>query len=114
MIVQVKLSGISHGVCANTMMRRCINEALVCARSRVAFGKTIIEYPLLRRQLLKIIVPMEQALSMFLFTANAMDRANAGSKEVEILLRILIPLLKFRTCRDKITVSTCSMEVRGG
>jgi len=86
----------------------------VCARSRVAFGKTIIEYPLLRRQLLKIIVPTEQALSMFLFTANAMDRANAGSKEAESLLRILTPLLKFRACRDNIPVATGAMEVRGG
>ena len=62
------------------MMRRCVNEALICARHRAAFGKTIIEHPLLRRQLLKIIVPAEQSLSMFLFTASAMDRANAGSK----------------------------------
>src|SRR5439155_18700145 len=96
MMEQVNLSRLSHGVRASAMMRRCVNEALVCARSRVAFGKTIIEYPLLRRQLLKIIVPTEQALSMFLFTANAMDRANAGSKEAESLLRILTPLLKFR------------------
>jgi len=114
MMEQVNLSRLSHGVRASAMMRRCVNEALVCARSRVAFGKTIIEYPLLRRQLLKIIVPTEQALSMFLFTANAMDRANAGSKETEILLRILTPLLKFRACRDNIPVATGAMEVRGG
>jgi len=114
MMEQVNLSRLSHGVRASAMMRRCVNEALVCARSRVAFGKTIIEYPLLRRQLLKIIVPTEQALSMFLFTANAMDRANAGSKEAESLLRILTPLLKFRACRDNIPVATGAMEVRGG
>src|SRR6266568_1668159 len=114
MMEQVNLSRLSHGVRASAMMRRCVNEALVCAHSRVAFGKTIIEYPLLRRQLLKIIVPTEQALSMFLFTANAMDRANAGAKEAESLLRILTPLLKFRACRDNIPVATGAMEVRGG
>src|SRR6266849_4467189 len=114
MMEQVNLSRLSHGVRAAAMMRRCVNEALVCARSRVAFGNTIIEYPLLRRQLLKIAVPTEQALSMFLFTANAMDRANAGSKEAESFLRILTPLLKFRACRDNIPVATGSMEVRGG
>jgi acyl-CoA dehydrogenase len=114
MMEQVNLSRLSHGVRASAMMRRCVNEALVCARSRMAFGATIIEYPLLRRQLLKIIVPTEQALSMFLFTANTMDRANAGSKEAESLLRILTPLLKFRACRDNIPVATGAMEVRGG
>jgi acyl-CoA dehydrogenase len=114
MMEQVNLSRLSHGVRAAAMMRRCVNEAMVCARSRVAFGKAIIEYPLLRRQLLKIAVPAEQSLSMFLFTASTMDRANAGSKEAESLLRILTPLLKFRACRDNIPVATGAMEVRGG
>jgi alkylation response protein AidB-like acyl-CoA dehydrogenase len=114
MMEQVNLSRLSHGVRAAAMMRRCVNEAMVCARSRVAFGKAIIEYPLLRRQLLKITVPTEQSLSMFLFAASAMDRANAGSKEAETTLRILTPLLKFRACRDNIPVATGAMEVRGG
>jgi acyl-CoA dehydrogenase len=114
MMEQVNLSRLSHGVRAAAMMRRCVNEAMACARSRVAFGKTIIEYPLLRRQLLKITVPTEQSLSMFLFAASAMDRAKAGSKDAEAVLRILTPLLKFRACRDNIAVATGAMEVRGG
>ncbi len=114
MMEQVNLSRLSHGVRAAAMMRRCVNEAMTCARSRVAFGNTIIEYPLLRRQLLKIALPSEQSLSMFLFAANAMDRANAGAKDAESLLRILTPLLKFRACRDNIPVATGAMEVRGG
>jgi acyl-CoA dehydrogenase len=114
MMEQVNLSRLSHGVRAAAMMRRCLNEAMVCARSRQAFGKTIIEYPLLRRQLLKITLPAEQSLSMFLFAAHAMDRANAGETDAQALLRILTPLLKFRACRDNIPVATGSMEVRGG
>src|SRR5450631_2131008 len=114
MMEQVNLSRLSHGVRAAAMMRRCVNEAMVCARTRMAFGKTIIEYPLLRQQLMKITVPAEQSLSMFLFAASAMDRANAGSREAEGCLRILTPLLKFRACRDNIPVATGSMEVRGG
>src|ERR1700682_658187 len=114
MMEQVNLSRLSHGVRASAMLRRCVNEALVCARGRHAFGKSIIEYPLLRRQLLKLTVPSEQSLSMFLFAASALDRANAGSKEAEGCLRILTPLLKFRACRDNIPVATGAMEVRGG
>jgi acyl-CoA dehydrogenase len=114
MMEQVNLSRLSHGVRAAAMMRRCVNEAMVCARTRSAFGRGIIDYPLLRRQLLKITVPTEQALSMFLFAASTMDRANAGSKEAESVLRILTPLLKFRACRDNIPVATGAMEVRGG
>jgi len=114
MMEQVNLSRLSHGVRAAAMMRRCVNEAMTCARTRQAFGKTIIDYPLLRRQLLKIALPAEQSLSMFLFAAHAMDRANAGNKDAESLLRVLTPLLKFRACRDNIPVATGAMEVRGG
>ena len=114
MMEQVNLSRLSHGVRAAAMMRRCVNEAMVCARTRSAFGKTIIDYPLLRRQLLKITLPAEQSLSMFLFAASAMDRANAGERDAERCLRILTPLLKFRACRDNIPVATGAMEVRGG
>jgi acyl-CoA dehydrogenase len=114
MMEQVNLSRLSHGVRAAAMMRRCLNEAMISAQNRVAFGKAIIAYPLLRRQLLKIAVPVEQSLSMVLFTAGAMDRANAGDGQAEALLRILTPLLKFRACRDNIPVATGAMEVRGG
>jgi acyl-CoA dehydrogenase len=114
MMEQVNLSRLSHGVRAAAMMRRCLNEAMACAQSRAAFGKTIIEYPLLRRQLLKIAVPVEQSLSMFLFTGHVMDAASAGEKDAETCLRILTPLLKFRACRDNIPVATGAMEVRGG
>jgi acyl-CoA dehydrogenase len=114
MMEQVNLSRLSHGVRAAAMMRRCVNEAMVAAQTRVAFGETIVNYPLLRRQLLKLIVPTEQALSMVLFAASSMDQANAGSADAQSLVRILTPLLKFRACRDNIPVATGSMEVRGG
>jgi alkylation response protein AidB-like acyl-CoA dehydrogenase len=114
MMEQVNLSRLSHGVRAAAMMRRCVNEAMIAAQTRTAFGETIVTYPLLRRQLLKLMVPTEQALSMMLFAASSMDQANAGSSEAQSLIRILTPLLKFRACRDNIPVATGAMEVRGG
>jgi acyl-CoA dehydrogenase len=108
MMEQVNLSRLSHGVRAAAMMRRCVNEALTVARGRSAFGRTIIDYPLMRRQLLKLIVPTEQALSMAFRTADAMGRGAAAE------LRILTGLLKLRACRDNIAVATGAMEARGG
>jgi acyl-CoA dehydrogenase len=108
MMEQVNLSRLSHGVRAAAMMRRCVNEALAVARGRVAFGRGIIDYPLMRRQLLKLIVPTEQALSMAFRTADAMGRGAAAE------LRILTGLLKLRACRDNIAVATGAMEARGG
>ena len=114
MMEQVNLSRLSHGVRAASMMRRCLNEAMVVAQNRRAFGRAIGEYPLLRRQLMKIMLPTEQALSMYAFSADAMGRANAGDKEAANLLRILTPVYKFRACRDNIPVASHALEVRGG
>jgi hypothetical protein len=114
MMDQVNLSRLSHGVRAAAMMRRCLNEALIAARHRIAFGSPVIEHPLLRRQLLKLIVPTEQALSMVMAAAAAMGEVEAGSAEAGDLVRILTPLVKFRACRDNVTVATGAMEVRGG
>jgi alkylation response protein AidB-like acyl-CoA dehydrogenase len=114
MMEQVNLSRLSHGVRAAAMMRRCLNEALVVAHNRRAFGRAIGEYPLLRRQLMKIMLPTEQALSMYAFSADTMGRANAGDKNAANLLRILTPVYKFRACRDNIPVASHALEVRGG
>jgi len=114
MMEQVNLSRLSHGVRAAAMMRRCLNEALAAARGRRAFGQAIAEYPLLRRQLMKIMLPTEQALSMYAFSSDAMGKANAGDEDAANLLRILTPVYKFRACRDNIPVASHALEVRGG
>lgn len=114
MLDQVNLSRLSHGVRAAAMMRRCLNEALVVARHRTAFGRRLIDMPLVRRQLLKILVPTEQALSMYGYTADVMARADRGDERARTLLRLLTPLYKFRACRDNPAVATGAMEIRGG
>lgn len=111
---QVNLSRLSHGVRAAGMMRRCLNESLCVARSRIAFGHRIIEMPLVRRQLMKIMVPTEQALSMYAYVANVMEHAEHGDQAARTLLRLLTPVYKFRACRDNIAVATGAMEMRGG
>jgi hypothetical protein len=108
MMQQVNLSRLSHGFRAAAMMRRCVNEALAAARGRIAFGRPVADFPLMRRQLLKLLVPTEQALSMAFATADAMGRGAADE------LRILTGLLKLRACRDNIAVATGAMEARGG
>lgn len=108
MMDQVNLCRLSHGFRAAGMMRRCLNESLQVANSRVIFGHRLVDHALARRQLLKLILPTEQALSVG--SAAAMALAN-GHLE---MLRILTPLVKYRACRDNVKVATGAMEMRGG
>ena len=113
MLEMVNSSRLSHLTRAAGMMRRCLNEALTAARHRRAFGKAIVDHPLLRRQLLKLMVPTEQALSALMFTSHIAQLAKADAAAAK-MLRILTPVVKYRACRDNVTVATGAMEVRGG
>ncbi|MBR0645117.1 acyl-CoA dehydrogenase family protein [Plastoroseomonas hellenica] len=110
----VNNSRLSNGVRAAGLMRRAVTEALFIAHRRVAFGQRIADMPLMRRQLMKMLLPAEQARSMVFQTAEALRRADAGEEDAYALLRILTPLLKFRACRDARRVTGDAMEVRGG
>ena len=110
----VNHSRLSNGVRAAGLMRRACSEALFTARERRAFGRRLIDMPLMRRQLLKLLLPAEQARSMVFQTADALQRADAGAAGAQALLRILTPLIKFRACRDARKVTGDAMEVRGG
>lgn len=114
MLDQVNLSRLSHGVRAAAMMRRCLNEATVVSQERVAFGRKLADMPLHRRQMMKLMLPTEQALSMFTYAAQCMQLGDDGDARAGLQLRILTPLLKFRSSRDNIKVATGAMEIRGG
>jgi alkylation response protein AidB-like acyl-CoA dehydrogenase len=110
----VNNSRLSNGVRAAGLMRRAVSEAFFVARQRVAFGRRLVDLPLMRRQLLKLLVPAEQARTMMFQTARALQRADAGDNRAYALARILTPLIKFRACRDARKVTGDAMEVRGG
>ncbi|WP_454624448.1 acyl-CoA dehydrogenase family protein [Bradyrhizobium cenepequi] len=114
MAEMVNSSRLSNGVKSTALMRRAYHDAMTVARGRVVFGSRIIELPLARRQLMKIMLATEQALSMSFITADALDRAEAGSQDAAALLRILTPTLKFRATRDARKVCGDAMEMRGG
>ena len=96
------------------MMRRAVTEALFVTRNRIAFGKRVIDLPLMRRQLAKMIIPAEEARAMMFQTADALRRSDAGETGAYALLRILTPLTKFRACCDARRVTGDAMEARGG
>jgi len=110
----INMSRLSNGVRAAGLMRRAVNEALHVARNREAFGRKLVELPLMQRQLVKMMLPTEQARSMFMQIAINLPRADAGDEDAKKLVRILTPLIKFRACRDARRVTGDAMEVRGG
>ncbi len=114
MAEMVNWSRLSNGVKSAALMRRAYHDATTVANHRVVFGSRIIDKPLALRQMMKILLATEQAVSMSFVTANALDRAEAGSQDAAALLRILTPTLKYRATRDARKVCGEAMEMRGG
>jgi alkylation response protein AidB-like acyl-CoA dehydrogenase len=110
----INMSRLSNGMRAAGLMRRALTEALFVARHRMAFGNPLIELPLMRRQLLKLMLPTEAARSVLFFTADELTKADAGDDLARRCVRLLTPLIKFRACRDARKVTGDAMEVRGG
>lgn len=79
----VNMSRLSNGVRAAGLMRRGLSEALFVARQRQAFGKRLVDMPLMQRQLLKLMLPAEQARSLFMQIATLLPRADGGDEAAQ-------------------------------
>src|SRR5450756_2206869 len=104
MAAMVNSSRLSNGVKSTALMRRAHHDAMTVAKNRVVFGSRIIDLPLARRQLMKIMLATEQALSMSFVTADALDRGEAGSQDAAALLRILCLLYTSDAADDLLCV----------
>lgn len=107
-------SRLSNGMRAAGLMRRAVSEAVYFSSQRRAFGKRLIDMPLMQRQLVKMMTRAEQGRTVMFQTAAALEKADGGDEFSRNLLRILTPLIKFRACRDARVVTGDAMEVRGG
>jgi acyl-CoA dehydrogenase len=119
MLEMVNWSRLSNGIKSSALMRRAVHDATAVINGRKVFGALIREKPLAKRQMLKLQLPAEQSLSLWMFAADALDRAEGHggqppSQEAKAILRIATPVLKFRATRDGRRVTGDAMEMRGG
>ncbi len=119
MLEMVNWSRLSNGVKSSALMRRAVHDALAAMRGRKVFGTLLADKPLAKRQMLKIMLPAEQSLSFWFYTADALDKAEgyggtAPSQTARAILRLATPVLKFRATRDARKVTGDALEMRGG
>src|SRR6266702_8201536 len=96
-------------------MRRSYVEALMHTRGRVAFGRTLAEHPLMRRQLADLLIEVEGCAALAFETAALLERVDRdGEEEDRRLLRILTPLCKYYIPKRGEYVTLEALEMRGG
>ena len=117
MLEMINWSRLSNGVKSSALMRRAVHDACTVSKHRVVFGRTLLDLPLARRQLLKLRLMSEQSMSMWAFVANQLDiveRGGIGSNQANSIARLATPILKMRVTRDARQVCGDAMEIRGG
>jgi acyl-CoA dehydrogenase len=116
---------VTNATGAVGVMGRALLEAKVHAASREAFGSTIQEYPLLRRDLCESTVEYEAAAAVAFEAARQYDRRERawdtedegereGDEQAYRLMRLFVPVAKYKTADVCVDVVADAMEIRGG
>src|SRR5436305_8626985 len=96
-------------------MRRSFLEALAYTRGRIAFGRPLAEHPLMRRQLVDLLIEVEGCAALAFETVAVLERVDRhGVEEDRRLLRILTPLCKYYIPKRGEYVTLEALEMRGG
>jgi putative acyl-CoA dehydrogenase len=95
------------------MMRAALNQALHHCAHRVAFGRVLIEQPLMENVLADLAIETEAATLLAFRLARAFDRQKDDEQE-RLLTRILTPLAKFWLCKRLPMFMGEAMECIGG
>jgi putative acyl-CoA dehydrogenase len=94
------------------LMRQCVAQAIHHARQRKAFGRLLIDQPLMRNVLADLALECESHIALVMRLARAFD---AQEDESETLLRrVLTPVAKYWVCKRAPVVIAETMEVLGG
>ena len=96
--------------------RQAVAQAVNHARDRVAFGKTLIDQPLMRNVLADLQLEAEGSVAMTMRMAEALDNSQDGSGSAQdaSLLRLGLPAGKYWICKRTPSHAYEAMECLGG
>lgn len=111
----LKMGGLTRFDCAlgsHGLMRRAFSVALYHAHHRQAFGKNLVDQPLMRDVLSRMALQLEGQTAMIFRLARAWD-SRADAQEA-LWARLFTPVAKFAVCKSGIPFVAEAMEVLGG
>lgn len=113
----LNVSRVANCIASVALAQRAMAEALVFARGRVAFGRPILEQPLLARQFQERADALVAAFAMAWEAVTLLDevwRQTPPYAERYHLFRLLAHLSKYWTAELAVDTAKWAMEVHGG
>src|SRR6266705_3557093 len=115
MTEMINLTRVWAAIGSLAAMRRSLLEALVHTHGRVVFGRRLSDHPLMRRQLVDLLIEVEGCAALAFETTAVLERVDRhGAEEDRRLLRILTPLCKYYIAKRGEYVTLEALEMRGG
>lgn len=111
----LKMGGYTRFDCAlgsHGLMRRAFSVALYHAWQRQAFGKALVDQPLMRQVLSRMALRLEGHTALLMRLASAWE--NTGEVHEQVFSRLLTPAAKYRVCGLGSGFVAEAMEVLGG
>ena len=109
----VTLTRLDCSVFSTGLMRTSLAEAVHHTRHRSAFGKKLIDQPLMERVLADLSLDAVAGSALTLRLAGAFDRAGANPQEAAYV-RLMTPVIKYWTCKIAPALVGEALECLGG
>jgi alkylation response protein AidB-like acyl-CoA dehydrogenase len=113
MMEALEYSRVHNAVGSVGIQRRSLAEALAWARTRRAFGRVLLDYPMVQDELLRMRVQFEAGALLAFEAAIAFDEVQQTS-ERRPWLRLATALAKYLTAEWAISASRAALELIGG
>lgn len=113
----LNLSRVANSIGSIALAQRALADAISFAQRRYAFGKPIIEHPLLRHQVEERIAELEAAFALAWEAVCLLDevwKEKPRYSERYHLFRLLAHLAKYWTAELAVQMAKWGMEVHGG
>ena len=113
----LNLSRVGNIVGSVALAQRAFADALTFARNRVAFGRPIIEHPLLRRQFSERLAELRSAFALMWEAIELLDEVWQETPRYSDryhLFRLVTHLAKYWTAELAVQFAKWNMEVHGG
>ena len=94
------------------LMRQSLSQAIHHTSQRQAFGKRLVEHPLMQNVLADLAIESEAACALSMRLARTFDQASDPREQ--LLSRVLTPIAKFWICKRGSLFAQEAMECLGG
>ncbi|HYF94317.1 MAG TPA: acyl-CoA dehydrogenase family protein [Symbiobacteriaceae bacterium] len=107
MMEAINLSRVYNAIGSAGLARRCFLESVIYTSKRIAFGKPLVEQPLMRAKLLSMLIDLAAITALAFRAADAFEQGRP-------LARLLIPIAKARAGDKALQMARAGIESFGG